>query len=199
MRGVRPAAICAEPSRKGRVVLAPNLYRSRGLAKYCQHDEIARSRILNRAISFGVANCSVVIPTASEFDFGYLDRIEISGRFRPLPTRVCVRRPPNGKLVDFRGFATKIRLHSNFLLDFGARERPGARLLSPLHASCAICTIKNHECLHYRHICFCSFERQFSLTQCLGGFAGSRSEQRFFRRTVGVWRPRRQRSERGHG
>ena len=164
LRSRRPiCAICAELSRKGRAVFGPNLYRTRGLAKYCLHDKIARSRKLNRAISFGVTNCSVVIPTATEFDFGYLDRIELSGGFRPLPTRICIRRPPNGKLVDFRGFATKIRRHSTFLLDFWARKRPDARLLSRLHASCAICTIKNHECLHYRHICFCCFRRQFHL------------------------------------
>ena len=103
-----------------------------------------------------------------------------------MPTRVCIRRPPNGKLVDFRGFATTIHRHSTFLLDFRARERPDARLLSRLHASCAICTIKNHECLHYRHICFCSFGRQFSLIQCLAASVGSPGEERFCRRNAGL-------------
>jgi hypothetical protein len=56
---------------------------------------------------------------------------------------------------------------ASVLLNFGARERPAARVLARLHGFCADCTIKNHECLHYRHIRICFFIRHGSLAECL--------------------------------
>jgi hypothetical protein len=56
---------------------------------------------------------------------------------------------------------------ASILLNFGARKRPAARVLAPLHGFCADCTIKNHECLHYRQIRICFFIRHGRLGECL--------------------------------
>jgi len=107
---------------------------------------------LDLTAAVGIANSGVVIPTASEANFGERRTVEISGGFDLGAARLHAANAPSGKLVDFCRFSAQIRRHGFILLDFWGARRPGWPYIAPLHAFCANCTTKNHVCRHYRHI-----------------------------------------------